>query len=147
MWENDLYRHSGFRFKTQQDIRLEGNAAMAPAGYGPVGGSIASEDTAEDAGVISSGDPIMHYNGNSGVSFLKNRWAFDIPIGLPRTSTIEGELELGDYGRYLCGLLWGPNFFAIPSGDGSDAQYPGRCGVTFSLIGKRLVQQRGEYHV
>jgi hypothetical protein len=140
MWEFDMYRHSGVRFLTQQDRRIEANSAMIPAGMGAIGNSVGHDLDAEN--------PMLHHIGGSGVPSIKNRWQFDKPIALPRTATIEGELEMSPYARYLLGLMNGPLGMDLPGVGGiAGIEFPHRVGVTMSLVGKRLVQQRGEYHI
>jgi hypothetical protein len=141
LWAFEMLRHAGLQFKTQQDVVLELNGAMAPPGYGTIGAGL-SNTTAVS---FTIANPVMNFAGGSGVPTLKNRFPFQNPIALPRNATIEAVLEVSEYGRYLASQLEGP--FTIPLGTSPLTGYAARCGVTCSLIGKRLIQQRGEYHV
>jgi hypothetical protein len=144
----ELPRHLGIQFKVQQDIRAELCGYLAPSGYGVTGSGTAFPDSDKVAG---AGDlPIMKFYGNQGVPILKNRWEFATPIGIPRTSTIEGILWFSEYARYVMGNMAGPwsYIFQNPGVAADDYSYfPMRCGIQMSLLGKRLVQQRGQYHV
>lgn len=150
----DLPNHISISLKTQQDTRVELTGYACPPGYGPTGGGAAFQITQQ----AIEGDPTtynqraqMNMFGTQGIPLLTNRFKLPSPIGIPRTGIIEGVLKLSEYARYVLGRLAGPsNYFFTeddaPSVVGSITyQFPQRFGVQFSLFGKRLVQQRGQY--
>lgn len=154
-WEVELPRHCSIEFKVQQDVVLELPAMACSPGYGPVGGGASFEHEA----VTRNPDPVnadylptMNMAVTQGVPTPKNRWPFPKPIQVPRTATIEAILTVSEYGRDYMANLTGLNpqyvFGGIP-GAPQDPDYtifPARFGVQVSLLGKRLVQQRAQYH-
>ena len=145
-WQFDLPRHLGIQLKVNQDIRAECTAYAAPPGYGPVGGGAAS-DIPEVA--VVNALPVVNIAGTQGQPVLRNRFKFPEPIGIPRTATIEGILHVSEYARYVLNGLLGPQNYAFqPDSPGGPPYvfFPKRYGIQFSLLGKRLVQQRGQYH-
>lgn len=141
----DLPRHMGIQFRTNQDIRAECTCYAAPPGYGPIGGGAASEipETA-----IINALPVINIAGTQGVPVLQNRFKFPIPIGIPRTATIEGILKVSPYARYVLEGITGPQYYVFQADGGGPPFefFPKRYGIQFSILGKRLVQQRAQYH-
>lgn len=153
LWAFDLPRHCAIQFKVNQDIRAEVMCYAAPPGYGPIGGGAASDVIDALAAPIAylSNLPTINMAGTQGVPVHQNRFKFPAPIGIPRTATIEGILNVSDIGRYLLEGVYGPRDIVLQPGGGGGAPpfdfFPARFAVQFSLFGKRLVQQRGQYHV
>lgn len=155
-WSYDLPNHISISLKTQQDTRIELTGYACPPGYGPTGGGAALNIPVP---VIPNGleTPIyyqryqMNMFGTQGIAVLTNRFKLPSPIGIPRTGIVEGVLKLSEYARYVLGRLYGPTnyFFAEddnPTTDDSHSyNFAQRFGIQFSLFGKRLVQQRGQY--
>jgi len=154
LWQFDLPRHCAIQFKTNQDIRAEAMCYAAPPGYGPTGGGAASEVSGVGGGGplgYLTNLPTINIAGTQGIPVHQNRFKFPEPIGIPRTATIEGVLNVSDIGRYLLEGVYGPRDIVLqpPSVAGAPPFdfFPARFAIQFSLFGKRLVQQRGQYHV
>lgn len=142
----DLPRHMGIQLKVQQDIRAEITAMHCPPGYGALGSGTAypSQTT------FAYGDiPFMTNAVCQGVPLLSNRYPLPSPIGIPRTSTIEGILHVSDYARNILRNVAGPRQYQFNSANGFPpyTYFDRRYVIQFSLFGQRLVQQRGQYHV
>lgn len=144
-FQADFPRHVGLQFKVQQDVRLELPALAAPPGYGSVGGGTSFESAA----VQAFGDvPFMTNSVSDGVPLLSNRYPFAEPIGIPRTATIEMVITVGQWARNILTAITGPRLILINSDDGTPSYRWGipRYMIRASLIGQRMVQQRGQYH-
>jgi len=142
-FESDLPRHVGVQFKVQQDIVFEGCAIDTPPGYGSVGFGGAWQNAGTDQldnqhGYVCQGVPV-----------LGARFNFPNPIPIPRTSTIEGILDVSALGRAYLTSMVGPNLnvFRGATAVADVTPWYQRAVVMMSLHGKRLVQQRGQYHV
>lgn len=149
LWCVDLPRHCGIQLKVQQDIIFEGACYLAPPGYGPLFGGMSTIGPARPP--LEPTPPNMLGAATQGVPTISNRWRFPRPIQIPRTGNIEAILWLSDYARYVLGKLVGPWSYTIQAPMGSPPPYaynfPAACGVQVSMLGKRWVQQRGQYHV
>lgn len=154
-WEVELPRYCSIEFKVQQDTILELPAMAASPGYGPSGGG-ASFDHPQVFRIPANGTtnpdyhPLMNMAVTQGVPSIKNRFAFKKPIQIPRTANIEAILTISPHGREMLKNLVTLNPLYIFGGISDDPPYetfPARFGVTVSLIGKRLVQSRGQWHV
>jgi len=148
----DLPNHCSISLKTQQDTRIELTCYACPPGYGPCGGGAAFEITQLVAPAEALWQQHMQMNmfGTQGIPYLTNRFKLPTPIGIPRNGIIEGVLKLSEYARYVISRLNGPtNYFFAESDRETSPTYtfPQRFGIQFSVFGKRLVQQRGQYHV
>ena len=145
-WQFDLPRHMGIQFKTNQDVRAECTCYAAPAGYGPIGGGAASD--VPEIPIVNS-LPVINIAGTQGVPILQNRFKFPEPIGIPRTATIQGILQVAPFGRYSLTGIKGPQSYVIQPQDGGPPYvfFPKRYAIQFSILGKRLVQGRANYHV
>jgi hypothetical protein len=157
-WEAELPRHCSLTFKVQQDIVCELPAMAASPGYGPVGGG-ASFEHEEPYRNNTEGQenadyhPVMNMAVTQGVPEPKNRWSFPTPIQIPRTATIEGIVDVGAIARdYFTNMAGVQPYYLFGGVDGAPADpagyisFPARFGITMSLYGKRLVQQRAQYH-
>jgi hypothetical protein len=141
----DMPRHMGVSFKIQQDIRIELPALHCPPGYGVSGGGTAFPGITS----VAYGDiPYMSASACQGVPLLSNRYPLPYKIGIPRTSTIEGIIHLSEYARYVLTAVLGPRSFQFNSDSGVAPYtfFQKRYMIQLSLIGERLVQQRGQYH-
>jgi len=156
-WEAELPRHCAIQLKVQQDIVAELPAMMASPGYGPQGGGASQEheeiNYVGPNGVVNPQMPAtMNWAMTQGVPSISNRWRFPKKIKIPRTSTIEAILHVSDYARGVLAAIndsSGPHNYVLPAGIDQGqtwTEYPARYGIQFSLIGKRLVQQRAQYH-
>jgi len=147
----DMPRHCAVQFKTNQDVRMEAPCYAVPPGYGPVGGGASSELEITEPTLYANAFPTVVFAGTQGVPVLRNRFKLPVPIGIPRTATIEGILYISEYGRYLLDDVYGPSYIPFEAWTSPNpenrAYHPARFGVQMSLLGKRLVQQRGQYHV
>lgn len=144
-FSTDLPRHMGIQFKVQQDIRAEITAMHCPPGYGALGsGTAFPGQTTAAYGDI----PFMSNAVTQGVPLLSNRYPLPSPIGIPRTATIEGILHVSEYARSILQGIIGPQQYQFNSDNGLPPYtfFGRRYILQFSLIGQRLVQQRGQYH-
>lgn len=159
-WECELPRHCSVELKVQQDTILEVPAMACSPGYGPVGGG-ASFDHPAVGRIESQGTgqadyhPVMNMSVTQGVPDIKNRWPFPLPIQIPRTATIEIIVTVSEYARDYLSRLTALNPQYVFGGiDGVSPDptvppytiFPARFGIQVSLLGKRLVQQRAQYH-
>jgi len=149
-WTFDLPRHAAIALKTNQDVRTEVTAYACPPGYGPMGGGAALEIPLPAQGVtLYRQHAQLNTFGTQGVPVLTNRFKFPAPIVIPKNATIEGVLYLSTYARTVLAGLSGPLDYLFQAGDTmvQVEKFPMRFGVQMSLMGYRLVQQRGQYHV
>jgi len=151
LWQFELPRHSAIVFKTNQDVRAEVPCFACPPGYGPTGGGAALEMNTQDAQLRGwKQRSALNSFGSQGVPVITNRYKFPVPLVIPKNATIEGELVLSEYARYLIGGLNGPYDYVFQNGEAVSPLadfFPMRFGIVLSLFGLRLVQQRGQYHV
>lgn len=144
-FQSELPNHMGIDLKIQQDIVLELPTIHAPPGYGAIGSGTANQGT--DGAAF--GDIVINQNSVvQGVPLLDNRFSFPKPIGIPRTASIEGTLHLSQTARTFLQGVTGPHQYQFNSIDGTPPYtfFPRRYGITMSLFGERLVQQRAQYH-
>lgn len=148
-WEVDLPNHCGFQFKINQDIVAEGPAYDFPPGYGTQGGGSANQHTTK----THPQQAFCNYAGSQGVPELSGRRWFENPIGIPNDALIEGVLIISDVARLTLNAginpsgMW-PNY-GFPEDSGNPLvvkNTPTRFMIQVSLLGKRLVQQRGAWH-
>lgn len=140
-WRADFPRHCGIQLKVQQDVRWEGPAMSAPSG---VGAALDGMSFNQNAVSIFGEIPYMLSQTTQGVPLLSNRQPFPEPIGVPRTGTVELVLEIGPWARRILTNIYGPN--QIYFNGGTPAFIPSRYIIRASLFGRRLVQQRAQYH-
>jgi hypothetical protein len=141
----DLPRHMGIQFKVQQDIRVELPTLHAPPGYGTTGGGTAFPGIVT---LVYGEIPFMLTSVSQGVPVLSNRYPLPYKIGIPRTGSIEGVLHLSDYARNVLTSVTGPHQMQFNSDDGAIpySYFQKRYMIQLSIIGERMVQQRGQYH-
>lgn len=143
-WRADLPWHMGIQLKVQQDIRWESPVMASPAGIGASGGGM----TFQQPTVAGFGEiPWMFSQTTQGEPALVNRIPFPEPIGVPRTGSIEAILTVGEWARRDLVGIDGPNQFTINvNGSAPFNHYYSRYMIGVSLFGRRLVQQRAQYH-
>lgn len=147
LFSNDLPRHCSITLQVQQDEVLKSHALFTPPGYGPFGSGYGR-------GQPSSGmsdepvDTILGVNTQS-MPMLSNRWLFPNKIEIPRRAAVSVKLRFSSYARALLQALPAPMAWVVqnevPEGT-ENAYQPVYAGIQVSLVGKRLVQQRGQYH-
>ena len=171
IFQSDLPRHSSISFKVNQDERFRAPCLIASPGYGPVGGGAAhgSLSDLKYAGgypapapyepptidwKFPAGYPVdcsrMNVITTQGVPLRGVRWPFPVPIEIPKRASISAVVTISDYGRQLLAVMSGPggvisSAFPDSSTDNTTPR-SGYAGIQVTLYGKRLVQQRGEYH-
>jgi len=145
-WTSDVPYHCSVELKIQQDTRVECAAMQLSPGYGAAGSGAAFGHT--DAAVPVHNDiPFMSNFATQGVPVLSNRFPLPVPIGIPRTASIEVVVQVSQYIRDIMQNIGGPNnIYWNTSGVNHYDVFPARYLMQVSLFGKRLVQQRGEYH-
>lgn len=140
----DLLRHCSIQLKVNQDIIAELTGYLCPPGYGAIGGGGAALENNNLKTQEFVKIPTLKFSGTQGIPVMTNRWKLKSPIGIPRTATIEGILDVAEYGRSLLTAYRGPWNYLF--NQEVKTSYPMACGIQLSLLGKRLVQQRGQYH-
>lgn len=147
-FQTDLVNHMGFEFKVQQDIRSEMVAMHMPPGYGARTSGTAYQFDDPTGPVTHGHIPYSFNTVCQGEPILSNRFPLPDPIGIPRTSTIEGVLHIGEVARTILQNIRGPRNYQFNTVDGLPPYgfFPRRYAIQFSIIGTRLVQQRAQYH-
>lgn len=178
-WLFDLPRHCGVDLRVQQDVILENTCMATPPGYGPRGGGGAqsanfdlehyilnTEFTADAVPYYwwqqQAQDPWQITIGSQSEPVIDCRFLFPNPIKIPRNTTIEANLYLSPYARYILENLYNGTWNLLSSIEMNSAIYsadppgpyieknytaiPTRWGIQASLYGLRAVQQRGQYH-
>lgn len=160
-WEVELPRHCSLEFKVQQDTVLELPSMAASPGYGPFGGGASFEhaecgrDPLNGGSFNSDYQPVLNMSVTQGIPTIKNRWPFKRPIGIPRTAVIEAIITVSEHGRYILNQMGNglkPHYVfggidgTVSTGPGYTT-FPTRFGIQVSLLGKRSVQQRAQWHV
>jgi len=143
-WESELPQHTSAIFKVNQDERLKTNCGMLPACYGPVGSAMAQGDMSTQGGHNTS-----ITIGGFGRSHLKYRWEFPDGIGIPRRATMSVSLRFVEWARTCFQHLWGPGNMQFRDVDGESevvAYKPSMFFIQAMVMGRREVQQRGQYH-
>jgi len=157
-WETELPSHCALQFKVQEDIVAEGPAMLFSPGYGMSGSGASFEhDAIEQAGPNGALNalypPVMNWSMTQGVPSLSNRFAFETPIEIPRTGTIEAILHVSEYAREVLSDIGSTivaaaplNYIFVDDATPKYSYYPARYGIQVSLLGYRYVQQRAQYH-
>jgi len=148
IWQNELPRHANLKFFVNQDEILNQQVCMAPAGMGPCGGGVA-QGMMSAANVLMPGftaTPMLG-TGTMGQAEITARWPFPSPLQVPRRASISAVITLSEYGRQLLSKMRGPHNYILQDMVGPTTfQKSTTFGITVSLTGKRLIQQRGRYH-
>jgi hypothetical protein len=171
-WKADMPHHVGFDFRVEQDYIIENNAYCVPPGHGYTGAGASWSDPVspqQPTLPLDTGDPDQLVQRpqlisvvNQGVPVIGNRYNFKNPIEIPRGALIEARIILSPYIQYVLADVLGPLSYIFQIRcprvhcltDGPPATYTElyptmfgtRYGITVSLVGERLVQQRGQYH-
>ena len=150
VWQADLPRHASITLRINQDERLKQQCCLAPCGYGPYGGGEGHGNPAVDA-IVTGGQAnasVMKGAATMGVPDLMNRWRFPAPLDVPRRATLSAVIKFSEYAREMLRSLTGPHTYGF-AGSGRDPLVVVDCcfGIQVSLMVKRYVQQRGQYHV
>lgn len=144
-WQSELPNQSAIQLKIQQDIVAELPCSQCMPGYGPSGGGGAAFElpTPPDNQSI----PMMNNVITQGSPFHTNRWRFPSPLGIPRTASIEGILDMSQYARDALAAMNGPFGIAFNQDSGAPPFHflTARFGIQLALHGVRMVQQRGQY--
>lgn len=142
IFEVELPRHIGVELQINQDIHIETNTMIAPAGYGTVGGAYGRGNIGE---LFPGNSPALAVGFNSqGSALLNNRWKFPKPIQIPRRANISARLRLSEYATQLLNSMPGP--WQAPFRGETALEYRDALfGVRVHLVGQRQVQQRGQY--
>jgi len=143
----DLPNHTSFRMQIQQDDVLKSCVPLVPGGYGPVGGGYGQTSPITEFAIAAD----KSYSAvTQSVAHITNRWKFPAMIKVPRNASLVVELQFSEYARGLLQAMTKLSVQDIMSGNGhaADADHDSKSfyGIQVSLIGQRLVQQRGEYH-
>lgn len=149
VFTHDLPRHASLTFQVAQDEILKTTALMAPGGYGPVGGGYMR---GQPSSYFDQGFDVALGVATQGESRLTNRWVFPVPIDIPRNASLSAKIRFSEYGRQLLQAFpqqnpWYAGGLGGDSNESGEIQMPVSAGIQISLIGDRLVQQRGQYHV
>jgi hypothetical protein len=156
-FETELPRHCSVQLKINQDILCELPAMQCSPGYGMSGGGASF---AHNAYEVANNDylPVLNFAMSQGVPTMKNRWQFTKrdeqtgeivpnPVKIPRTASVEVILIISEYARTILKTIGGPLNYLFHNPDGTAiVTFPQRCLLQASLAGKRLVQQRAQYH-
>ena len=143
LWEACLPRHCGLEFKLNQDIKLEINAMMPGSGCGPIAGGYGLQDPTmlNDVPYKPTFAAGSQSTPSSKVSFY-----FANPIGIPRKCAISATIRPNEYARRLLQTMGGPFFYRWQNLTGVETFKPCAFGIRVTLLGSRLVQQRGQLH-
>jgi hypothetical protein len=143
----DLPRHCSFTLQVQQDELLKTNCMLVPPGYGPSGGGVGrGSPQSEFTAAVDKTFNAMNQN----VPHLSNRWEFPQPLEIPRNAALSVNLVFSEYAKQLLGQMTRAQWQDAVSGNGhaADIAHTTRSyyGIQVTLVGERLVQQRGAYH-
>lgn len=143
---NDIPRHCGCVLQIQQDERLKAHPFFLSAGYGPYGDGYGRGAPSTDGALAQANGWDHHMDiSSNGVPILRNRWEFPLPLEIPRTANLSFRVIPNEYARQLLQVMpFLPTYQGETGGDDMEI-IPGFCGVQVSLLGDRLVQQRGNY--
>jgi hypothetical protein len=147
IWMVDLPRHASIKFNVNQDEKLNAQCCMVPSGMGPVGGGVGQGVMAYAEGFTGGTPNPMLGMTTMGMADITCRFKFPNPIQIPRRASISAVVTLSEYGRQLLQSLVGPWQYVFKDWESGRELFKWMAyGITVSLQGKRLVQQRGQYH-
>lgn len=128
-----IQEHAWFELEIREDTILRLKPSHAPAGVG-VPGFVSSNNAQNNW---------MSTTLTNGAPYLGNRWKFvgDV-IRIPRDTPVRGRLKFSQYGKDLLTQL---NAVSGLDFAGEDP-FPNVAFIELTLLGKRGVQQRGEWH-
>lgn len=144
LFEIEYPKHTSLSLTVQQDERAKLLSLMAPSGYGVVSGGVGQGDV-ETAWTYP---PVSHASFTQGQPVFTNHWGFVKPLKVPRTASLSVILRTSEYMRTLLGVMPGPYYqpMRAVANDGTYDDSEACAGIQVTLGGKRLVQQRGQYH-
>lgn len=144
LFEVEFPKHTSLTLVTSQDERVKLVSLMAPSGYGVVSGGVGQGDIE----TFATYPPVSHASFVQGSPVFTNHWGFVNPLQIPRTASLSVILRTSQYFRTVLGIMPGPFFqpMRAVADDGTFAETSGCAGIQVTLGGKRLVQQRGQYH-
>lgn len=168
VWEADIPNHASAILRTNQDNRLKAPVALLAPGTGPVGGgwgwgspgdliyyaaggtpvpAISTEGTPPYLGAFAGNlQEIQH-----GESDIRQRFPFPVPIEVPKRANLSLEVKLSQYAREMLQAIPGPYWFPVPNAftvNGLTKTVKSAVyGIECTILGERLVQQRGDYSV
>lgn len=170
-WKTDLVRNCGIDFKVEQDTIVEGPCFTCPPGHGHTASGVAWSDPVTPVldviPTAAGNDQLIQYPQminvvSQGIPVIGNRFNFSPPLEIPRGALIEANVYLSQYARYVLHDVQGPMSYLfnrvcarihdLEEGETDILEtnpltwFGCRYGITVSLIGERLVQQRGQYH-
>lgn len=144
----DLPRHCGVTVRVQQDDRLKTHAYFCSPGYGPFGDGFGRGQPGSMVDLAHDNAHSHHLAvTNQGTPIYSNRFRFPVALEVPRNSPLNVRLTFTEYGRQLLQTLpWLNSWMGQVHGTDDIVALNHFAGIQVSLVGKRGVQQRGEYH-
>lgn len=143
----DLPQHASVTLNVNQDERYKSNCMFTPPGYGPVTGGIGRGSASGVSDFAADGAIDTQFSGSTqGVARLKNRWKFPMSIDIPMRASISVKIRFEEWARQLLQTMPGPESWVGLDSETAANTYGTIAGIQVSLMGERLVQQRGEYH-
>jgi len=147
IFSNDVPRHCSFTLQVQQDELLKTCAMLVPSGYGPCGGGVGRGSVR--GSFAAAADKTYNAVGQS-LPHLQNRWDFPRPIEIPRNAALSVNLVFSEYAKQLLQSIAKQNWQDTVTGNGhaSDEGHESKTyyGIQVTLVGERLIQQRGQLH-
>lgn len=168
VWEADMVNHASALLRTNQDIRLKCPVSMLASGTGPIGGGWGWGSPNDLIYYANGGTPVPAIAGESGPPHLgafcgnlediqvgevdiRQRFPFPVPIEVPKRANLSLEIKLSQYARELLQAIPGPYWWPVPNAftvNGLTKTVKSAVyGIECTLLGERLVQQRGDYAV
>jgi hypothetical protein len=144
LWRCEIPINSSLTLRVQQDEKLKCGALMANAGYGPTGGGYANYMNDDPSIALPYAPNYMAQT--QGVPEPKACLPLPNEINMPRRASIEVKLSLTEYARQLLQWLNGPGEALIYNQSLALVGRDIMMGITVTLNGRRLVQQRGALH-
>lgn len=142
----DIPRHCKVEMQIQQDVVLKNNAMMLPAGYGPCGGGYGQTSPSSQFGLAVD----KSYSAvTQNTAHLSNRFHFATWLKVPRNAAMKVELQFSEYAKQLLQTMVKYNTQDVVEGAAQgpfEHQSKTFYGIQVTLMGERLVQQRGKWH-
>jgi hypothetical protein len=145
LWQADLPFETAATFRVQQDDKLKTNAGMLSPGYGPFGGGFGNLGRGAYNAGLTGIWPLMTTQ-TQGMPTLAAPFRLPNKIGVPRKASIALEISLSPYARDMVADFPGPGVVPIYAGGEALDDYAVMFGITATINGARLVQQRGAPH-
>lgn len=146
-WQCDCPIESAATLKVQQDEKLKVNSLMLNPGYGPTGGGYGNLAEGAYGTTVTGQYPLLLAQTQGRANFKDAPYRFPNKIDVPRRAYITVELTLTPYLIAALALIPGPGNVPIANEGAFDTHTAYLMfGVTCTLNGERLVQQRGALH-